>query len=138
MDGLALLSEARSAGLKVRAEGDQLVVQGPKRAEAVALRLIKHKGDVLPLVTTPVVGPGWDTETTQLIRWFLSTEPPAAPFELSPGVTIAHPVKYWAYLRQDIAAGPGRGRSYYGAFEANLRKLYQLYGPRRHHAGARS
>ena len=78
---------------------------------------------------SPSTNHAWDAETTALIKWFLSTPPPSEPFELSPGVTIAHPIKYWAYLRQDIAAGAGRGRSYYGTFEANLRRLYQLFGP---------
>ena len=50
MDGLTLLREAESAGLQVHAEGDKLVVEGPKSAEPIALRLIEHKADVLPLV----------------------------------------------------------------------------------------
>ena len=50
MDGLALLREAESAGLKVHAEGDKLVVRGPKSAEPIALRLIEFKTAVLPLV----------------------------------------------------------------------------------------
>ena len=47
MDGLSLLQEASSAGLKVRAEGDRLTIRGPRRAEAVARRLIRHKAEVL-------------------------------------------------------------------------------------------
>lgn len=50
MDGLTLLREAESAGLRVHAEGDKLVIQGPQAAEPIALRLIEHKADVLPLV----------------------------------------------------------------------------------------
>lgn len=38
MDGLTLLAEARAAGLEVRAEGDRLVIRGPRKAEALAKR----------------------------------------------------------------------------------------------------
>lgn len=47
MDGLALLTEARAAGLCVAAEGGRLVIRGPRRAEAMARRLMEHKGDVM-------------------------------------------------------------------------------------------
>ena len=47
MDGLMLLRRARDAGLAVTAEGDKLVIRGPKRAEPVALLLIEHKPKVL-------------------------------------------------------------------------------------------
>jgi hypothetical protein len=47
MDALNLLAKARAAALTVRAEGDQLVISGPKRAEAVALLLLKHKAAVM-------------------------------------------------------------------------------------------
>lgn len=36
MDGLTLIREARSAGLKLTADGDKLVIRGPRQAEAVA------------------------------------------------------------------------------------------------------
>lgn len=47
MDGLTLLHEAAAAGLTVRADGDTLVIRGPKRAEAVARLLLAHKPDVM-------------------------------------------------------------------------------------------
>jgi hypothetical protein len=47
MDGMTLLQEARAAGLAVNVEGDKLVIRGPRRAEAVAMRLLKYKPDVL-------------------------------------------------------------------------------------------
>jgi hypothetical protein len=53
MDGLArLLSEARSAGLIVRREGEQLVVRGPKHEEGLATALLSRKADVLALLVT--------------------------------------------------------------------------------------
>ena len=47
MDGLALLREARGAGLSVAAEGDRLRVRGPKSAGDVAARLLADKAAVL-------------------------------------------------------------------------------------------
>ncbi len=51
MDGLILLHEAQDAGLTVLAEGDRLRVRGPRRAEAIARRLLDHKFDVIPLLS---------------------------------------------------------------------------------------
>lgn len=47
MDGLTLLAEAMAAGLEVWAEGDKLVIRGPKQAEEVAKGLLVHKQEVL-------------------------------------------------------------------------------------------
>jgi hypothetical protein len=47
MDGLILLEEARGAGLKVEADRNLLRIRGPRRAEAIARRLIAHKHAVL-------------------------------------------------------------------------------------------
>ena len=47
MVGVNLLAEARSAGLVVKADGDRLVIEGPKRAAAVAQKLIQHKAEVM-------------------------------------------------------------------------------------------
>ena len=46
MDGLSLLEEASAAGLKVRRDGDRLVVRGPGDAEALARELLSHKAAV--------------------------------------------------------------------------------------------
>ena len=43
MDGLTLLAEARQAGLLVTVSGDKLVVQGPRRLESFARRLLAEK-----------------------------------------------------------------------------------------------
>ena len=48
MDGLKLLAEARQAGLTLRAEGERLLVRGPRHLEALAKRLLAHKAEVLP------------------------------------------------------------------------------------------
>src|SRR5688572_1000777 len=47
MDGMTLLAEARAAGLEVRADGDRLVVRGPRTQEGLARALLAHKPDVL-------------------------------------------------------------------------------------------
>ena len=47
MDGLKLLTKAHAAGLTVEARGNELVVKGPKRAEAIAKELLAHKAMVL-------------------------------------------------------------------------------------------
>ena len=47
MDGLMLLRDARRAGLKVTADGDTLVVQGPRRLEPIAQTLLAEKPRIL-------------------------------------------------------------------------------------------
>src|SRR5215813_8994838 len=54
MAGMKLLHEARAAGLKVRVEGDQLIIRGPKSAERVAKALLERKADILPLLTAEI------------------------------------------------------------------------------------
>lgn len=47
MDGLTLLREARGAGLQVTANGDTLVVEGPRRLEPIAQTLLAEKPRVM-------------------------------------------------------------------------------------------
>ena len=47
MVGIDLLQEAEAAGLTVSADGDRLVVRGPKSGAPIARRLIEAKGPVL-------------------------------------------------------------------------------------------
>jgi hypothetical protein len=47
MDGLSLLTEALDGGLDVQADGERLVIRGPKQAEPLARRLLARKADVL-------------------------------------------------------------------------------------------
>jgi len=53
MDCLMLLNEARAVGLVVLADGDRLVVRGPRSADAVARRLLEHKAEVMRALATP-------------------------------------------------------------------------------------
>lgn len=50
MDSLTLLDEARTAGLDVTADGDRLVVRGPKCLEALAKQLLARKPELLGLL----------------------------------------------------------------------------------------
>ena len=131
MDGLALLAQARDAGLEVRARGNRLVIRGPKRAENVARLLLDQKPVVLDALG--VATHEWG-DAAEAVAWFLASEPPSEPFVLrrnpmgQPFVTVLHPARYWRALRADIAAGPGRGRDAYGAVKADVLRLYELLG----------
>ena len=50
MDGVTALAEVRAAGLEVRADGDRLVVRGPRSAEVLAKRLLGCKPEVLAVL----------------------------------------------------------------------------------------
>ena len=50
MAALKLIEEARSAGLKLRAEGDRLVIRGPRSAEPLAQALLDRKAEILPFL----------------------------------------------------------------------------------------
>ena len=131
MDGLALLAQARDAGLDVRARGDRLVIRGPKRAENVARLLLDRKPVVLDALRVAALQ--WGDAATA-VAWFLRSEPPSEPFVLrrnpmgQPFVTVLHPARYWNALRADLAAGPGRGRDFYGAVRADVMRIYDLFG----------
>jgi hypothetical protein len=61
MDGMILLEQARAAGLILTVEGDKLRIVGPKRAEAVARQLLRHKAEVMHALAPPqAIGIGPD------------------------------------------------------------------------------
>ena len=68
----------------------------------------------------------WDSETRQLIDWFLSTTTPTEPFKLCRGVTILDPVRWWRSIEGDIGCGHNGPRARYGAVQGDLRRLYDL------------
>ncbi|MFT4037634.1 MAG: hypothetical protein QM692_05590 [Thermomicrobiales bacterium] len=45
-----MLREAQAAGLLIQAEGDRLLVRGPKRLQEVALEVLRHKPEILTLL----------------------------------------------------------------------------------------
>jgi hypothetical protein len=50
MDGITLLQDAQAAGLEVQADGDRLVIRGPKTADPIARRLLRFKALVLAAI----------------------------------------------------------------------------------------
>jgi hypothetical protein len=53
MECVTLLHEAREAGLEVCADGDRLVVRGPRSAEALARTLLARKAELLRMLADP-------------------------------------------------------------------------------------
>ena len=90
MDGLGLLSQAQVAGLTVSAEGDKLVIRGPRSAEALAKELLEHKAEILQLLT--LAWPPPDAE--ELITAWEKLDRPEIP--LAPGITVSN-LRAWFY-----------------------------------------
>jgi len=65
MDAVALLAEARAAGLRLQVAGDNLIVRGPKEAEPIVHRLRAAKPAVIQALTAPPTTPRLDTETVR-------------------------------------------------------------------------
>ena len=122
---------------EVRAEGGELIAldNGKIRIKAPAPlperlmgRLKQEKAGVVSfLAYRNRLLSGWDSEMARLIEWFLTIEPPARPFDLYKGVTVARPALWWVAIQQDIAAGPNGPRAYTGALQADLRKLSSYF-----------
>ena len=72
--------------------------------------------------------PAWNAETSHLVDWFLTTTPPCEPFELYSHVHVARPANYWQGMRANIKTGPGGPRARWGALQADLRRLGELFG----------
>jgi hypothetical protein len=53
MEAMSLLAKARSTGLDVRVEGNELVVRGPRKAEKLAHQLLDYKDELMPLLAQP-------------------------------------------------------------------------------------
>jgi hypothetical protein len=56
---VTILTEARAAGLEVRAERGRLVVRGPRSLKGVAYRLLARKHEVLALLTAEDIEVAW-------------------------------------------------------------------------------
>ena len=65
MDGLSLLIKARSAGLTIEAQGDRLVIRGPKTAGAIAKELIENKAVVMAALTAASLPPAEGEDAPQ-------------------------------------------------------------------------
>ena len=123
-----LLDRVHAAGGRLLMNGDKLRVEAPAPLpDELVEQLRAAKTELIAVLAA---GAGWDSETANLIAWFLGTPAPASPFELCRGVSILRPAQYWADLKADIARGPERARGFTGALQDDLRKLYGLFGPR--------
>lgn len=69
MDRMTLLGEAYAAGLTVIANGDKLVVRGPRRAEPIARKLLAHKSEVMAVLAS-ALSPAITTEAANWIEMF--------------------------------------------------------------------
>lgn len=79
-------------------------------------------------VTTADREASWDSETTALIEWFMTTTAPTKPFELCPGFTIYNPLLLWNDLRRDIVRGPNGPLARGGVVRRQLFRLAKLFG----------
>ena len=125
-----LVNEVRSEGGElIPLENGKLHIEAPNPlSEHLMDRLRQEKAEVINfLAYRDRLLSGWDSEMARLIEWFLITEPPSQPFEISRGVTVAHPAIWWVAIRQDIAEGPSGPRAYTGALQADLRKLWTYF-----------
>ncbi|MEE9297191.1 MAG: hypothetical protein V3W34_19805 [Phycisphaerae bacterium] len=116
---VALLAEARAAGLTVRADGDRLVIRGPRRCAELAQSILARKPDVMAALAE------WG-DAAAAVAWFGSWCPPAEPFQLKPGITILDPRRWQKSIAADIAQGPSGPRARYGALQDDLRRLHGL------------
>jgi hypothetical protein len=57
VDALTLLRRAYDAGLRVEADGDRLLIRGPKSAELVVQLLAEHKAEVLAALANTAPDP---------------------------------------------------------------------------------
>ncbi len=76
-----LLGEAQAAGLSVRAEGDRLVIRGPKEAEPVARLLLERKAMVLAALAEKPRGRRLYSRLLGVEFWIVETEAAAAELE---------------------------------------------------------
>jgi hypothetical protein len=68
MDRLTLLTQAAEAGLRVTADGDRLIVRGPRKAEPIAKALLEHKAEIMALLSDPDREPAVEEG---LVPWML-------------------------------------------------------------------
>ncbi len=125
---LALVREVQAAGGQIALADGRLKLSAPAPLpDGLVNDLRTHKAEVLSFLQGQA-SLRWGAETAALVAWFLGTPPPLAPFELSPGVTVLRPDRFWESLKGDIAGGPAVARARSGAFQKDLRRLAKLFG----------
>jgi hypothetical protein len=100
MDGLVLLRQARDAGLRVQASGNNLLIRGPKRAEAMVKLLTEHKASVLAALSPNAVeARRWQEQyTARTFEWACRKRNWQAARRLA-----------WGYLQNEWHRANGRG-----------------------------
>jgi hypothetical protein len=73
MDGLAVLAQARAAGLQVSSDGVTLTVRGPQSAELLAKQVLARKPEVIALLASH------DHEVAWRVRVMRPQVPPRGP-----------------------------------------------------------
>ena len=112
----------------VRADGDKLVIRGPRKAGAVARRLLDSK----PAILGALLAQRWG-DAAEAVEWFMVSHPPTAPFVLvkghhnCPAVTVTDPERWWRSMAADVGVGPGTRRDAHGAVRGDLLKLHALF-----------
>jgi ribosomal protein L37AE/L43A len=81
MDGIALLRKGQAAGLTIMADGDRLVIRGPRSARAMAHKLLAHK----PAVLAALARQSLPRRAGGVLRGGLSARAPAAGFGVEDG-----------------------------------------------------
>lgn len=107
MDGVTLLNQAKAAGLRVRAVGDKIVINGPKRLEPLALKLLANKPMVMNALTKPIGSTDPTPETSDDAASDLIDDPivggwwhPSVPPDLRRALIEAAEDQEWARQRR--------------------------------------
>jgi hypothetical protein len=71
----------------------------------------------------------WPPEIVPLVTFleFGGDALPTSAFHLRPGEFVRDPVAWLARIRADVARGPTGPRACYGALQADLRRLHELF-----------
>lgn len=70
----------------------------------------------------------WSPELARIINWLEQAELPGS-FQLNRTVRVTDGEAFRRGLLDEVAAGPNGPRTHFGALQADLRKVYQLFGP---------
>ena len=138
-----LLSDLATVGYEIFLEGDnvKLLYQKPGTPPETVRPLIdelrKYKAEVVNILkaVNTIIDPeraqpranvqaSWLPEVQSLIDWFVEFEPLTEQFYLEPHRRVIDPEKFFASIRQEIAAGPASPRGRNGAllFDLNILK----------------
>lgn len=97
--------------LKPLKANGQILVPGTKiKIETATGKELIRQG-IAKEFPEPAVVNDWPEDIEELIEWFISASLPQEPFSPSDYECVLDPVKYYAVLRREIAAGPKHPRA---------------------------